>query len=309
MKQFEPDGEAPAAAGDGVAAPLAGPVLPLQPVPVSRPWGRTLADAWGCGLDFAPCIGEVHHLLHEGACPPGSDRLLLKTLYADAPLSVQVHPDAGTAARLGLAGPGQAPAKDEAWLVLSAAPGARVGLGLREAMCEDELRAAVLDGSIVDALVWHEVRAGDALMVPAGTIHAIGAGVTLFEVQQNLDVTFRLHDHGRGRRLDLDAGLMVAKRERWTPPQPAGAAGPGRETLVSGDGFVMERVAGPGWLRPDDGRPAWMAVISGACVAAGAPLAQGFTALASGAVKLDGDAELLLAQAGPVPQPGLWQPD
>ena len=154
-------------------------------------------------------------------------------------------------------------------------------------------------------------------MVPAGTVHAIGAGVTLFEVQQNLDVTFRLHDHGRGRELDLEAGLAVATRTRWTPPVLAADAGLGRETLVSGGGFVIERVQGGGVLSPEAGRPVWVAVIEGEAVLEGVGLArvglsQGFVALVHGDVVVTnvvvtGAAVLLLAQAGPLPQAGLWR--
>jgi mannose-6-phosphate isomerase len=228
---------------------------------------------------------------------------LLKTLYAEAMLSVQVHPDAAMAARLGLAR-----GKDEAWLILEARPGARVGLGLRDAMSAEALRAAVEDGSIVEAMVWHEVRAGDALMVPAGTVHAIGAGMTLLEVQQNVDVTYRLHDHGRGRRLDVEPGLAVARREAWTAPPVAAAAGPGRETLVSGGGFVMERVSGAGRLAPEAGRPVWVAAVAGEAVVGDVRVPQGFVALVRDVVEVRGAAQLLLAQAGAVPQAGLWMP-
>jgi len=254
----------------------------------------------------------VHHLLAAVDVADACDALLLKTLYAQDVLSVQVHPDVATAARLGLGGAGtdgrrQADAKDEAWFVLTAEPGAVVGLGLREDMSAEALRAAVLDGSIVQAMIWHEVKAGDALMVPAGTVHAIGAGMTLFEVQQNLDVTFRLHDHGRGRALDLEAGLAVATRTRWTPPLVAASAGAGRETLVSGGGFVMERVRGRGVLRPATGRPVWVAVIEGEADLAGEVLPQGFVGVVRGEVRVLGAAVLLLAQAGALPQKGLWE--
>jgi mannose-6-phosphate isomerase len=232
-----------------------------------------------------------------------SETLLLKTLYSETMLSVQVHPDAKAAARLGLAS-----AKDEAWLVLEANAGASVGLGLREAMTEAALRRAVLDGSIVDAMIWHEVKAGDALMVTAGTVHAIGAGLTLFEVQQNMDVTYRLHDHGRGRQLDIETGLAVAIREAWVPPTVAPSPGPGREMLVSGGGFVMERVRGGGQLRPDHDRPVWVAAINGSARVDGETLAQGFVAMVQRPVLIEGAAELLLAQPGPLPQDRLWAP-
>ena len=282
--------------------------MPLLPVPVEKPWGRARYSGWDCGLDFSGRVGELHHLLPDAArCPEGGQALLLKTLFAESMLSVQVHPDEAVAAELGLAVPGQAMSKDEAWFVLAAEPGARVGLGLQRAMTADEMRAAVIDGSIMERMIWHEVSAGDALTVPAGTVHAIGAGVTLFEVQQNLDVTFRLHDHGRGRRLDVEAGMMVACRQAWTKPVPAPSAGPGRETLVSGGGFVMERVEGAGWLLPEAGRPVWVAVVAGEARLDDRRLDCGFVALASGPVCVEGESVLLLAQAGPLPQPGLWR--
>jgi mannose-6-phosphate isomerase len=99
------------------------------------------------------------------------------------------------------------------WHILRAEPGARIALGLRRAVGQDELRAAALDGSIVDLLNWIPVAAGQAFFTPAGTIHAIGAGIALCEIQQLSDVTYRLYDWGRGRELHLDAGLEVSKRE------------------------------------------------------------------------------------------------
>ncbi|WP_439534910.1 class I mannose-6-phosphate isomerase [Polymorphobacter sp.] len=282
-------------------------MLRLEPKGVAKVWGRGRDSAWACGIAFGPDedrrIGEVHHRLPAGLAREEAEPLLLKTLYAETMLSVQVHPDAATAARLGLAS-----SKDEAWLVLEAAPEAVVGLGLREPMSSAALRAAVLDGSIVEAMNWIPVSVGEALMVPAGTIHAIGAGLTLFEVQQNMDVTYRLHDHGRGRALDIDTGLAVARREAWTPPVPAPAAGPGRETLASGNSFVMERVRGGGRLAPEPGRPVWLAVIDGTARIDGEALDQGRVARIGGAVTIEGGATLLLAQPGPAPQPGLWVP-
>jgi mannose-6-phosphate isomerase len=287
-------------------------VIRFEPIPVSKLWGRAEPSGWDCGLPFGGLqfgpegdrrIGEVHHRLPAGAAGDVTEPLLLKTLYAETMLSVQVHPDAAMAARLGLAR-----GKDEAWLILEARPGARVGLGLREAMSAEALRAAVEDGSIVEAMVWHEVRAGDALMVPAGTVHAIGAGMTMFEVQQNMDVTYRLHDHGRGRRLDVEQGLAVARREAWTAPAAVAPAGPGRDTLVSGGGFVMERVAGAGRLAPEAGRPVWVAAVAGEAVVGGVTVPQGFVALVRGAVEVAGAVQLLLAQPGAVPQAGLWMP-
>jgi mannose-6-phosphate isomerase len=82
-------------------------------------------------------------------------------------------------------------------VILEAEPEARIGLGLCHEVSRDELRAAALDGSIEQLLDWHPAKAGDVFFSPAGTVHALGAGLTLVEIQQNLDLTYRLYDYGR----------------------------------------------------------------------------------------------------------------
>src|SRR5205823_13170573 len=99
--------------------------------------------------------------------------------------------------------------KSECWYILEAEPGAVLGLGLTREAAADELRAAALDGSIEELISWRPVRAGDFISVPPGTIHAIGAGISLLEIQQNADVTYRLYDYGRPRELHLDDGIAV----------------------------------------------------------------------------------------------------
>jgi mannose-6-phosphate isomerase len=96
---------------------------------------------------------------------------------------------------------------------VDAAPGAAVALGLQSGISADALGAAARDGSIADRLLWHEVSAGDLIHVPAGTIHAIGAGLHLIEVQQNVDVTYRLFDYGRPRELHITDAVAVARAE------------------------------------------------------------------------------------------------
>jgi mannose-6-phosphate isomerase len=133
--------------------------------------------------------------------------LLAKYIFTSEKLSIQVHPDDAQARARGLS-----EGKSECWLILDAEPGATLGLGLTRAVDEDELRAAALDGSIERLVDWRPVRSGDFLFVPAGTIHAIGAGISLLEFQQNSDVTYRLYDYGRPRELHLDDGVAVASR-------------------------------------------------------------------------------------------------
>jgi mannose-6-phosphate isomerase len=109
----------------------------------------------------------------------------------------------------------------------------------------DTLRAAALDGRIEDMLVWHKVRPGDFFYIPANTVHAIGAGVGVIEIQQNSDITYRLFDYGRPRELHLDAGLAVSRGEvydltRWHKHLPATGTVP----LVDGPYFRLDRING-----------------------------------------------------------------
>jgi mannose-6-phosphate isomerase len=91
--------------------------------------------------------------------------------------------------------------KEECWLVIAAEPDAKLGIGFDQALSAEAMRKAALDGSIENLLTWHPARPGDFFYIPAGTVHAIGAGIGLIEVQQNSDITYRLYDYGRPREL------------------------------------------------------------------------------------------------------------
>lgn len=145
--------------------------------------------------------------------PPELPELLIKYIFTSEALSVQVHPsDAQTeAAGLGQQG------KEECWLVLDAEPGAQIAIGFRETLSPAQLRQAIDAGSIGDVLAWHSVQPGDFFYIPANTVHAIGAGIGLVEVQQNSDITYRLYDYGRPRALHLEAGLAVADHGPYPP--------------------------------------------------------------------------------------------
>jgi mannose-6-phosphate isomerase len=135
--------------------------------------------------------------------------LLVKYLDCSDRLSVQVHPDEEAVKRLW---PGEG-SKTEAWFVLSAAPGSRIYAGLLPGIGEPELRAALAAGSVAECLHSFEPRAADCVFLPAGTVHAVGGGVLMAEVQQTSDATFRLFDwnrrdeHGNQRKLHIDEGL------------------------------------------------------------------------------------------------------
>ncbi|WP_324827113.1 class I mannose-6-phosphate isomerase [Qipengyuania zhejiangensis] len=143
--------------------------------------------------------------------PPELQQLLVKFIFASERLSVQTHPDDAQARTMGLGTNG----KSECWIIVDAAPDAVIAAGFKSAMAIEDVRSAAMDGSIVDRLVWHKVKRGDVFYIPAGTVHAIGGGVGLIEVQQNSDITFRLFDYGRPRELHLDAGLQVASCEPY----------------------------------------------------------------------------------------------
>lgn len=282
---------------------IALPAVRLAAVPAIKPWGRHDLGRWGGCLDgdrVAGPIGEIHHRT-DGVDDP---ELFVKTLFTGERLSVQVHPDAEAAQRRGYRR-----GKDEAWVVLAAEPGATIGLGLKRAVTAKVLRAAALDGSIVDLMHWHPCGAGDVFFTPAGTIHAIGSGVTLFEVQQNLDLTYRLYDYGRARELHLDDALAVVDLSAWSSPPPPEQLGAGHELLVAGPGFVLERLqAGPGRLAPPASGPLWVSVIDGSVRFGGAAATAGDVWQVTAPIDLAGDGLLLLAYAGGHPAPDIWSP-
>jgi mannose-6-phosphate isomerase len=170
---------------------------------VPKPWGVVDLHPWSSARHDGGAIGEIRYER------PGSEAtdatLLLKLLFTSQPLSIQVHPDDAYAQSIGLKS-----GKTEAWYVLSASPGAKVALGLKRRRTSQQLRQAAEDGSITDLVVWQAVSQGDSIFVPAGTIHAIGAGLVIAEIQQRSDATFRLFDHGRQRELHIENAIAVA---------------------------------------------------------------------------------------------------
>ena len=204
-----------------------------------KPWGVADLGPWSKSTNAGSPIGEIWFDRPPGAALPS---LLLKLLFTAQPLSIQVHPDDAYARSKG-----QPNGKTEAWYVLSAGAGAKVALGLHETMSPQQLRQAVDDGSISEQVVWHPVTAGDTILVPAGTIHAIGAGVVIAEIQQKSDATFRLFDHGRQRELHVDDGVAVAKAGPAKLQVHPKKLTDERTLLTSCPHFVFERIM----LEPD----------------------------------------------------------
>ena len=177
------------------------------------------------------------------------DRFPLLTKFLDAHewLSVQVHPD-DTYARTHEGGK---LGKTEAWYILHAEPGARLAYGVTRPVDVDEVRQAVIENRLEELLNTFEARTGDVVFVPAGTIHAIGSGIALYEVQEYSDVTYRLYDYGRlqanGKPRDLHIQRALDVMRRVPPDQPRATTlaapdlnGGGRRTVLVACPYFIE---------------------------------------------------------------------
>ncbi len=216
--------------GPGPGEARVSPFL-LKPKFAARIWGKTdlkpwytdtgidgkVGEAWLTGPECVVAEGRTAGAIagrtlgeiakeYPGQLGNGEYPLLVKMLFPNDKLSVQVHPDDAEALKLGLPR-----GKTECWYVLEAEPGATVACGLKDGVSVDDLRAAAGAGTLEDLLEMLPVAVRDMVFVDAGTVHAIGPGVTLLEVQQTCDVTYRLFDYGRPRELHLDDGLAVVK--------------------------------------------------------------------------------------------------
>lgn len=174
--------------------------------------------------------------------------LLAKFIDAQAKLSVQVHPDDAYAS----AHERGALGKTEAWYILHAEPGAAIVYGLNRNASREEVRQAIAETRLEGLLRDEAVRAGDVIFVPAGTVHAIGGGIVLYELQEYSDITYRLYDYGRlqdgaPRPLHVDQALDVmryapAAATRATPLEVARGREHGRRVLVACRYFLLEEL-------------------------------------------------------------------
>jgi mannose-6-phosphate isomerase len=225
---------------------------------LQKPWGVVDPRPWSSEGRDDNTIGEIWY--ERSGLSAIAPALLLKLLFTDQPLSIQVHPDDAYAQSIGLAN-----GKTEAWYVLSAAPEARVALGLKRQLSPREMREAAADGSIANLVVWQPVAPGDTVSVPAGTIHAIGEGLVIAEIQQRCDATFRLFDHGRGRELHIDDAIAVAGAGPAGIQEPPSRLTENRILLISNAYFTFEKIdltPNSAW-HLDAKRETWLLVISG----------------------------------------------
>ncbi len=192
--------------------------------------------------------------------------LLVKFIDAREDLSVQVHPDDARGRRLA-----NDNGKTETWVVVHAEPGSKIYAGLKPGTTRAEMAAALESGAVEPLLHSFRARAGDCILIPSGTVHAIGAGVVLAEIQQMSDATFRLHDWGRvgpeGKprqlhaaealeSIDFEAG-PVAPMATSAEPIPGGS----RERLARSEFFALERLTLDGLATVGD--PARFTIVLG----------------------------------------------
>ncbi len=271
-----------------------------------KPWGVEDLRPWSDARYDHTAIGEIWY--ERPDCAAVKSSLLLKLLFTSQTLSIQVHPDDTSAHSMGLTN-----GKSEAWYVLSATPEAKVALGLSRRLTPQQLREAIGDGSISDLIVWRAVSANDVIFVPGGTIHAIGAGLVIAELQQRSDTTFRLYDSGRQRELHIESAIVVADAgpaDLQVLPDQLTAE---RRLLVSSPHFVFERIDLPAnsrWYLQAE-RETWLLVLSGSASAGSFDVAKGDALFAQsdrvdihvGAVGIAG----LVAYTGSGPVPRLLQ--
>ncbi|BAI97845.1 MULTISPECIES: class I mannose-6-phosphate isomerase [Sphingobium] len=227
------------------------PIHRLVAQVIEKPWGRTDIPSHVSANDGRR-IGEVWFSSEQRIDLP----LLVKYIFTSDNLSVQVHPNDEQAQQHGMAG-----GKSECWYVLDAAPDARLGIGMCQAVTSEQLRAAALDGSIETLMEWKPVKPGSFYYIPAGTVHAIGGGVALVEIQQNNNVTYRLYDYGRPRELHLDQAVAVSVAEPYSLPDRIialtaeerliGSAAPFTLDIVQGQAQTSQQIKGEmSWFIP-----------------------------------------------------------
>lgn len=298
------------------------PFLPFLPLYQERVWGgRALAERLGRELPGEAPIGESWEVVDRPeaqsvvADGPWRGRTLREVVAAHAPevlgaswdprrpfpllvkwldcrerLSLQVHPPAAIASRLG------GEPKTENWYVAEAAPGAGVLAGLKPGVDAARFRAALAAGTVEDLVERHATRAGDSILIRSGVVHAIDGGNLILEIQQNSDTTYRVYDWGRvgldGRPRQLHLGQSIACLEANTAPPPRLADAGGPDAIVAACAeFRLRRVrlpAGAPLTGLADAAPRLVSVVAGALrEKAGGLVPVGATVLVPAAAKAD----------------------
>jgi len=242
--------------------------LLMKPMFDPRPWGRLdlspiyprkfdekIGESWLTGdnsvvqnghLAGKSLAGLASQYKRDlvGDAPQDDHRfpLLLKFLFPEEKLSVQVHPDDAAAREIG-----QPCGKTECWYVAHAEPGAEVGLGLKPGVTRTDFERSIHENRAEELLSWISLSAGDMIYVAGGTVHTLGPGSIIVETQQQSDTTFRLYDYGRPRELHLKDGLRVIRegvRSGKVRPEPLrnlNGSGSSLRPMVASPYFAVEK--------------------------------------------------------------------
>ena len=195
--------------------------LDLSPIYPNHKFNEKIGEAWLTGDDCQVQNGPLAkrtlsdlgkefgtELIGTAARAPQRFPLLLKFLFPEEKLSVQVHPDDATAQRFG-----EPWGKTECWYVAHARPGSQIGLGLKPGVTREQFELAIQENRAENLLNWVNVYQGEMIYVAGGTVHTLGPGAVIVETQQQSDTTYRLYDYGRPRPLHLERGMASVKEK------------------------------------------------------------------------------------------------
>ena len=223
-------------------------------------WGKTpgtetLAESWELashpdgesvildgeleGMTLSEAVKKYPEIVSLNFRPSDTFPLMVKLIDAQKPLSIQVHPFNDYARRVE-----NSKGKTEAWYILAHEEGAYIYLGFRKSVSRREFEHAIRDNTLLELLRKVEVRTGDLYFIPAGTIHAIGAGITLAEIQENSNITYRVYDYGRVGADGKPRELHIAKALDVANTFPLNITPPGRRenVMVDCSKFRVEKV-------------------------------------------------------------------
>lgn len=203
-------------------------------------------------------------LVGESARDADRYPLLIKFLFPQDKLSVQVHPDDETAQKQG-----EPCGKTECWYVMDAQPHAQIALGLKPGTSREQFEQSIHENRAEELLNWIGLDKGDMIFVEAGTVHTLGGGSVILETQQNSDTTFRLYDYGRPRELHIRQGMEAIKETTAAGKVQRELLGEGQERLIGNQHFVVERFAldQPKTFRSEAGRSAQNIIVLDGCAA------------------------------------------
>lgn len=296
---------------------LYGKKLPAK-VPIGESWEISDRPGDVSVIANGPLAGKDLHwlvenhradLLGDAKLEAGRFPLLIKLLDAQEKLSLQVHPPAAKAAEL------RGDPKTEMWFIADAIPNAELYVGLKRGVTRADFERRIGDGSVAECFHRAPVQAGDAMFLPSGRVHAIGAGLVIFEIQQNSDTTYRVFDwnrvglDGKPRELHVPQSLASIDFNDFEPALVSGAevVGPNFRSrqLVKHPLFTVEqfRVTNAGGVKLPAGRMQIIGVVSGE-VRAGEALARAGefcllpACLPASELIATGGAQFLRAEAG-----------